>query len=101
MSSRIGLHAPGVGEAGLSYWRRLQRPSRGGIRVDDARWVHLLALDWGTELGRLRISGEAAAARIDVAPELRELFATRQWGVYLDLVLPVWRPRIGRSGGPR
>lgn len=95
VSGRIGLHAPGVGEAGLSYYGGVYNDHRvEGIRVDDARWLHLVALDWGTELGRLRISGEAAAARIDVAPELRELFATRQWGVYLDLVLPVWRPRI-------
>jgi hypothetical protein len=40
------------------------------------------------------VRAELAYATVDVPPGLAELFGDRQWGGHLDVVVPVWRPRV-------
>jgi hypothetical protein len=35
-----------------------------------------------------------ARAWIDIPPDLAELMGDRQWGWFLDAVVPIWSPRI-------
>ena len=95
VSARLGLRRPGLGEAGVSWYGATYNTFRiEGEDVDDRRRVDLLALDAGASVGPFRLRGEAAWARVDVPEGMRELFGERQWGAHVDVLLPVWRPRL-------
>ncbi|MEQ8331351.1 MAG: hypothetical protein RH859_12905 [Longimicrobiales bacterium] len=95
VSARLAVRRPGLGEVGASWYGGTYNTFRlEGVEVDDRRRVDLFALDAGASLGPVEVRGEAAWARIDVPPGLAELFGERQWGGHLDLVVPVWRPRL-------
>lgn len=95
VSGRIGLQRRSLGELGLSYYGGTYNSFRvEGLDVDVKRAVRLAALDLNTEIRSVSLRGELAFAWIDVPPDLRELFGARQWGVHLDAVVPIFRPRI-------
>jgi hypothetical protein len=95
VSGRVAVRWPGLGEVGLSYYGSVYNRFRDeGVTIDQRRRVSLYAVDASTSVLGVRVSGEVAAAHIDVPPELTELVAGRQWGFYLDLVAPVARPRV-------
>lgn len=94
-SGRIAARSRGLGEVGLSHYRGVYNQYRiEGVTVDERRWVSLSALDIETRVGPVAMKGEAALASIDLPPDLEELHGGRQWGFYLDAVVPVWRPTI-------
>ncbi len=94
-SGRVAAHRRGWGELGLSYYLAVYNQFRkDGVDVDRRRRAELAAIDVATEVGPVELRGEAALARIDIPESLAEVLADRQWGFYLDAVLPVWRPRI-------
>lgn len=95
ISGRLGLRKPGLGEVGLSYYGGYYNSFRlEGEDVDERRWLGITALDVGGSAGPADVRAEVAYATIDVPTGLRELFGQRQWGGYLDVLLPVWRPRF-------
>ncbi|HEX9895949.1 MAG TPA: hypothetical protein VGA78_18600 [Gemmatimonadales bacterium] len=95
VSGRIGLRSSRLGEIGLSHYRGVYNRWRvEGQRIDEPRWLSLTALDVETTVGPVTLRGETALAALDIAPELREVLADRQWGAYLDAVMPVIHPRI-------
>ena len=95
VSARVGLRSPGLGEVGLSYYGGYYNSFRfEGEEVDDRRWLGIAALDFGGSIGPTAVRGELAYATIDVPAGMSELFGSRQWGVHLDVVVPVWRPRV-------
>ena len=95
VSGRIGLRRPGLGEVGVSYYGGYYNSFRfEGEEVDERRWLRITALDAGATLGPAHVRGELVWATIDVPPGMTEIFGNAQWGGYLDLVLPVWRPRF-------
>ena len=94
VSGRVGLRRPGLGEVGLSYYGGYYNSFRfEGEEVDDRRWLGIAAVDFGGSVGPAALRGELAYATIDVPAGMSELFGSRQWGVHLDIVAPVWRPR--------
>jgi hypothetical protein len=98
-STRLALRRPGLGELGLSYYGGYYNAyGMEGVQVDDRRWLGIFALDLGASIGPADLRAELAHASIDVPPSLVELFGARQWGGHVDVVVPVWRPRI--SGYP-
>ena len=93
ISGRFGLLRTGIGEVGLSYYGGFYNSFIvEGQEVDDRRWLGITALDFGVSLGPADVRGELAYAQIDVPPGMSEVFGDRQWGVYLDVVVPLWRP---------
>jgi len=71
-----------------------------GETIDEGRSVSIGAVDWDFDQGLFQISGEAAAAEIDVPESLEGLFATGQWGVYTDVIVPFgsgWLATMPRS----
>lgn len=95
VSGRAAVRLRRLGEIGLSHYRGVYNRWRlEGQQVDEARWLSLTALDLETQVGSLALRGEAALASVEISPDLQEVFAERQWGAYLDAVLPVWQPRI-------
>jgi hypothetical protein len=80
---------------GLSYYGATYNTfSVDGRDIDARRAVRLAALDLNTEVHSVSLRGELAFAWIDVPDDLRELFGDRQWGVHVDAVVPMFRPRI-------
>jgi hypothetical protein len=95
LSGRLGVQRRGFGEVGFSYYGAIYNRNRiEGVSVDDARRVHIAAIDLTTAIGRLSVRGEAVRVALRVPPGLGELFAQRQQGAHLDLVLPVVRRRL-------
>jgi hypothetical protein len=100
-SGRIAGRRRGWGELGLSYYGGIYNTFRvDGETVDEKRRVSIAAADFNTQIGRFSLSGEAAWAAVDVPPDLAEVLGDRQWGLYLDGVLPVWHPRIRGLSAP-
>lgn len=95
ISGRIAARSQKLGELGLSHYRGVYNLYRiEGVTVDEQRWVSLTALDVETRLGPVAMRGEVALANVDLPADLDEFHGDRQWGFYLDAVVPVWRPRI-------
>jgi hypothetical protein len=100
-TGRIAAEDRRLGEIGLSVYGGIyNRWKIEGVAVDEKRWLSLVALDVGTDIGPVNLRGEAATARVNVPDDLTELFAERQWGFHLDAVLPIWRPRIRALANP-
>jgi hypothetical protein len=94
-SARIAARRPSLGEIGLSYYGGYYNSfRRDGLEVDERRWLDITALDFGGAIGPTEVRGEIAYATIDVPAGLTELFGGKQWGGHLDVVVPVWRPRL-------
>jgi hypothetical protein len=94
-SARIAARRPSLGEIGLSYYGGYYNSfRREGLGVDERRWLDITALDFGGAIGPTEVRGEIAYATIDVPEGLTELFGGKQWGGHLDVVVPVWRPRL-------
>ena len=95
ISGRFALRRPGFGEVGLSYYGGYYNSYLfEGVEVDEKRWLGITALDFGASLGRLDVRGELVYATIDVPPGMAEVFGDRQWGAYVDVVAPVWKPTL-------
>ena len=95
ISGRVALRAPARGEVGLSYYGGYYNTFElEGATVDDRRWLGIAALDAGGTIGPAEVRAEVAYATIDVPAGLVELFGDAQWGAYLDIVTPLWRPRL-------
>jgi hypothetical protein len=95
VSGRIALRRPALGEVGLSYYGGYYNAFRvEGTDVDARRWIGISALDFAASVGRADVRGEIAFAAVDVPPGMVEIFGDSQWGGHVDVVLPVWRPRV-------
>ena len=95
LSGRVGLQRRQLGELGISYYGGTYNTFRvDGQDVDVRRGVSLLALDFNTEVRSVSLRGELAYAWIDVPEDLRETFGERQWGFFIDAVVPLFRPHI-------
>lgn len=95
VSARLALHREGLGEVGLSYYGGIyNRYQTEGVAIDDKRRIDLMALDLQTEFYAVAVKGELALARIEVPASLGEFAGSRQWGGYVDLVVPLWRPPL-------
>ncbi len=99
LSGRVALREPSLGEVGFSYYGGYYNAFRvEGTDVDERRWLGITALDFGGAVGPAEVRGEVAYASIDVPPGMVEIFGDAQWGVHVDVTVPVWRPRM--SGYP-
>lgn len=95
LSGRLAVQRRGLGELGLSWYGANYNDFRTeGVTVDESRRVSIAAVDFATSVGNLAIRGEAALARVQLPPDLSEVFAHQQHGVHLDLVLPVVQRRM-------
>ena len=95
VSMRVAARLTSLGELGLSYYGGYYNTyRREGVEVDERRWLGIAALDAGATIGPAEVRAELAYATIDVPAGMAELFGDRQWGAHVDLVVPVWRPRL-------
>ena len=94
-SGRVALRHTGIGEVGVSYYGGYYNNFQvEGEQVDEKHWLGIAALDIGGDVGPASIRGEVAYASINVPESLAEVHGDTQWGAYLDVLVPVWRPRF-------
>lgn len=90
-TGKVALRKRGLGEIGASYYGGIyNRFRRDGITVDAQRSLHIFALDANATIGKVLLQGEAAMNLIDVPESAGEFYGRRQWGAYLDAIVPVW-----------
>ena len=95
-STRVAVLNGLLGEFGVSYYNGVYNiPKVEGARIDVARRVSIAAVDASTRLWHgIDVRGEVAMNRVDLPPSLGELQASRQWGGFVDVVVPVFRPKM-------
>jgi hypothetical protein len=99
VSGRLAARAPALGEIGVSYYGGYYNAFEiEGVEVDERRWLEIAALDFGGSLGPAQVRGEVAYASVDVPVGMTELFGDAQWGGHLDVLVPVWHPRLSGYG---
>jgi hypothetical protein len=95
LSGRLAVQQRRLGEVGVSYYGGIYNSFRSeGDVVDARRRLSIVAVDVATAVRGVSVRGEAAVSRVDVPANLAELFGEQQWGAHLDVVAPVWRPRV-------
>jgi len=96
--ARIDAGKRGWGTLGLSFYTGVYNSWRiEGVPVDDKRSLRLLAVDLSTSVGGVSLIGEAVMAWIDVPDGLRDVFATKQMGAFLDVVYPFVDLPLGQT----
>ncbi|MDX1493559.1 MAG: TonB-dependent receptor [Longimicrobiales bacterium] len=95
VSGRLAARKVELGEVGISYYGGYYNSFRvEGEEVDERRWLGIAAVDVGASLGPAEVRAEVAYASIEVPAGMQELFGQNQWGGHIDVLLPVWRPRV-------
>jgi len=93
---RVALRSSPESEIGIAAQSgQYNRPTLNGVKVDNARWVHVVVVDGMRTVAGLRMFGEAAYAAIDVPPGLQALFAERQCGASVEAVRTLFDPLFG------
>ncbi len=96
VSGRLAARHGLFGEIGLSFYTALYNTFEvEGDVVDERRRATIAAVDYSTAIGDVvALTGEAAYAVIDIPAALEDIFGDRQWGAFLDAVVPVWEPDL-------
>jgi hypothetical protein len=95
VSGRVGLRKTGWGEVGGSFYTGYYNSfTVEGDVVDDRRRVSLFAMDAQAGWGWGEVRAEFVLADVDVPESLNPLFGDRQWGGYVDVVVPVLHRRL-------
>lgn len=95
-STRVALQHGRLGELGVSHYNAVYNTHKvEGEMVDAPRRVSISAIDANTRLWRgIDVRGEIALNHIQLPSSLGELQASKQWGSFLDVVVPVFRPKL-------
>ena len=95
-SSRIALQRGKLGEIGVSHYRGVYNTHKiEGESVDAPRRVTITAVDASTRFWfGIDVRGEVARNDVQLPPSLTELQASKQWGGFLDIVVPVFHPAL-------
>jgi hypothetical protein len=95
-STRIAMQDGRIGEIGVSYYTGVYNTHKvEGEVVDVPRRLSIAAVDGSATLWRrIDVRGEVAVANVDLPPSLDELQASRQLGGFVDVVVPLFRPRL-------
>lgn len=95
-STRIAMQDGRIGELGLSYYTGVYNTHKiEGETVDVPRRLSMAAIDANAQFWRgIDVRGEFAVANVDLPPSLGELQANRQRGGFLDVIVPIFRPRL-------
>jgi len=94
-SGRLAVKSFKFGELGFSYYGGIYNSYQiEGETVDAKRSVGIAAIDFNTKIEKLFIQGEFAVNSIDVPKDISEIFGTKQWGGYVDIVYPIIKANI-------
>jgi hypothetical protein len=89
-NGRVSISNREFGEFGLSYYGGVYNSYlMEGEEVDEKRSLHLIALDFSTNIKKLSIKGEYVKALIDVAEDIDESYGTEQNGGFIQATYPI------------
>ncbi len=84
-----------IAEAGISYYGGVyNRFQLDGEEVEPRRKLTMLALDVSSQLGKATVQGEFVSASIDVPADINDLFGSRQWGGFVEVIYPFLQTKI-------
>jgi len=66
-----------------------------GERIDDARWLTIMALDGELSAGPVTVRGEGAVAHVELPPAAAPDRASHQWGLYTEVISTLWSGPLG------
>ncbi len=99
LTAKIALRNMKAGELGISWMGGVYNKYQDdGIELDKKRRVDVFAIDFNTEIPRLKtqIKAEWACVKVDIPETYTEQFGKKQQGGYIDIVQPVLRrPMMG------
>lgn len=95
LSGRVGVSYDLLGDFGVSFYTTIYNSPRfEGTLIEAPRRVWIFAFDFATEIMGVGLKGEAALAGIEVPDNLDNVLSERQAGAFLDIIVPVWTPRV-------
>jgi len=93
LAGRIALHPSETSELGLGAQSgQYNQTTVDGVKVDGARYAHVIVGDGTTHIGSFHVFGEGAVALVDVPPDLSTPFASRQWGGSVEVTHTLFQP---------
>lgn len=96
-NARLAFVNRKIGEAGISYYGGTYNRFRiEGIQVEPRQNLSILAADFSTSLGKLKIQGELVKVNVELPETASEVFGSAQWGGFADLIYPVLKRKMLR-----
>ena len=90
LTGRAAVKSRKYGELGFSYYGGAYNTFElEGEEVDEKRHLGIIAADFNTKIEEAAIRGEFAVTSIDVPKDIAEIYGTKQWGGYLEIVYPI------------
>lgn len=96
ISAKLAIKNRNIGEVGFSYMGGVYNQFEAdGLSIDKRRRVDVAAFDINFTIPKINtnIIGEAVYAYIDVPGTYTEQFGESQWGMFVDVVQPILRPK--------
>ena len=95
VTGRVAARYRNLGEIGLSYYRGIYNSYRvEGEQVEEKRNVRIFAIDFNSEILKVKINGEFAFNSIDVPADIAEIYGEKQWGGYVEILYPLLRRKL-------
>jgi len=97
ISGKLAIKNRKIGEVGFSYMGGVYNQFEAdGLTLDKKRRVDVAGFDLNLTIPKTNtnIIGEAIYAYIDVPGSYTQQFGESQWGVFVDVVQPIWNPQV-------
>jgi hypothetical protein len=97
VTAKTAIRNTAIGELGLSYMGGVYNKFQDdGIVLDKKRRVNVLAIDFNTNIPKIKtnITGEWAWVKVDVPDPYGEQFGEKQMGGFIDFVQPLIKERM-------
>lgn len=95
-SGKLAIRNRKIGELGISFLNGIYNKWQiDGIRVDNQRYLSILALDFNTTLyNRIDIIGEYSKLWIDIPETYSKQYGNQQEGFYLDIIANIYKDKV-------
>ena len=94
-TGRLAFKMYKYGEIGFSYYGGIYNSYKiEGDKVDSKRSLSISAIDFNTTFEKAKIKGEMALNSIDVPSDIEDIYGSKQFGAYLEVIYPVYEKPI-------
>ncbi len=95
-SGKLAIRNRKIGELGISFLNGIYNKWQiDGVRVDNQRYLSILALDFNTTLyNRIDIIGEYSKLWINIPETYSKQYGNQQKGFYLDIIANIYKDKV-------
>jgi len=95
-SGKLAIRNRKIGELGISFLNGIYNKWQiDGVRVDNQRYLSILALDFNTTLyNRIDIIGEYSKLWINIPETYSKQYGNQQEGFYLDIIANIYKDKV-------